>query len=134
MKVSEIKAVDPELIENGGWVSDIPELEGVRLKCRGAQNKSWRRQAQMLINAVPRAKRNPVLDPDESDRINATLVLNHGIIDWEGITDDDGNEIPYDKKKAAEYLKVPKFRLGALYACDMVAEGIVDEIEEISGN
>lgn len=133
MKISEITA-DPEVIEQGGWVSDIPELEGVRLKCRGTGNKAWRRQAQVLINAVPRRKRTPFLDPEELDRINATLLLNHGLLDWTGIEGDDGNPIPYDKKKAAEYLQVAKFRDGALYACNQVADGIVDEAEEIAGN
>lgn len=133
MKISDI-AVDENVTEEGGWVSSIPELEGVRLKCRGAGNKDWRRQAQVLINAVPRRKRMPNLDPEESDRINATLILNHGLLDWDGIEDDDGNPVPYDKKKAAEYLKHKAFRDGAIYACGLVADGIIDEVEAVAGN
>lgn len=134
MKFSDIASVDPEVVEQGGWVSNIPELAGVRLKCRGFGNKAWRRQAQILTNAVPRNKRTPVMDPDENDRINSILLLNHGILDWDGIEDDDGNPIPYEKKKAAEYLKVTRFRDGALYACAQVSEGLIDEAEEIAGN
>lgn len=133
MKISDI-AVDPKVTEEGGWVSNIPELEGVRLKCRGSGNKDWRRQAQALVNAVPRKKRTPYMDPEEMDRINAVLILNHGLLDWEGIEDDAGQPVPYDKKKAAEYLKHEKFRDGALYACSRVADGLVDEVEVLAGN
>lgn len=133
MKISDI-AVDTKAVEEGAWVGNIPELEGVRLKCRGSGNKEWRRQSMALINAVPRKRRIPFLDPEEADRINQILLVNHGLIDWEGITDDAGEPIAYDKKKAAEYLKHQKFFDGAMYACNLVAEGIADETDEISGN
>jgi hypothetical protein len=133
MKISDV-AVDQKVVEEGGWVSNIPELEGVSLKCRGAGNRDWRRQAQALINAVPRKKRTPFLDPEEMDRINGILILNHGLLDWDGIEGDDGQPVQFDKKKAAEYLKHTKFRDGALYACSQVAEGIVDDVEATAGN
>lgn len=130
MKLSEIADSSIE----DGWVSNIPELEGVRLKCRAAGNRDWRRQAQTLINAVPKKKRTPFLDPEEMDRINAVLLQNHGLLDWEGIEGDDGQPLPFDKKKAGEFLSHQKFRDGALFACNQVAEGIVDDVEVISGN
>lgn len=134
MKISELE-VDPKLIEEGKWVSNIPELTGVRLKVRGANNKDWRRLAQRLINAVPRKLRvNGILDPDEADRISATILLMTGLLDWEGIEDDAGQPIPYDKKKAAQYLAGDRFRAGVQFACEQVAQGIEDDVEEIAGN
>jgi hypothetical protein len=134
MKISELE-VDKTIIEEGRWVSNIPELTGVRLKVRGAGNRDWRRLAQRLINAVPRKNRvNGLLDPEESDRISATILLMTGLLDWEGIEDDAGNPIPYDKKKAEQYLSIERFRSGVQFACDQVAQGIEDEIEEIAGN
>lgn len=133
MKIEDI-AVDTNLIEQGAWVSDIPELEGVRLKCRGSDNKDWRRMAQHLVNAVPRKKRIPLLDPAEQDRVNAIVIRECGLLDWEGIEDNDGNPVPYSKKKAEEYLNVKKFRDGALYACFQVSEGLIDEVEALAGN
>jgi hypothetical protein len=131
MKLSEI--ADAGLEE--GWVSNIPELEGVRLKCRPSGNNDWRRMAQTLINAVPRKKRTPSLDPEEMDRINVILIRECGLLDWEGIEADDGQPLPYDKKKASEFLtKSQRFRDGALYACGQVAEGTVEEVEITSGN
>jgi hypothetical protein len=134
MKISELE-VDQKIVEEGHWVSNIPELTGVRLKVRGSNNKDWRRMAQRLINAVPRKLRaNGMLDPDEADKISATILLNTGLLDWEGIENDDGTPIPYDKKKAAQYLTGERFRAGVQFACDQVAQGIEDEVEEIAGN
>ena len=133
MKIEDI-SVDTKLVEEGAWVSDIPELEGVRLKCRGSDNKDWRRMAARLVNAVPRAKRTPNLDPVESDRINAVLIRECGLLDWEGFEDNDGNPIPYSKKKAEEYLNIRKFRDGALFACVQVSDGLADQVEELAKN
>jgi hypothetical protein len=133
MKFSEIN-VDPKIGEEGGWVSDIPELLGVRLKVRGSNNKDWRRMAQKLVMAVPRQKKTPVLDPVEADKINAILLRECGLLDWSGIEADDDTPVPFSKKKAAEYLESPAFRDGALYACNQVAVGIIDEVEDIAGN
>jgi hypothetical protein len=134
MKISELE-VDQKIVEEGKWVSNIPELTGVRLKVRGANNKDWRRTAQRLINAVPRKQRvNGMLDPDEADRISAAILLMTGLLDWEGIEDDAGQPIPYDKKKAAQYLAGERFRAGVQFACEQVAQGIEEEIEEIAGN
>lgn len=134
MKISELE-VDQKIVEEGKWVSNIPEMPGVRLKVRGANNKDWRRTAQRLINAVPRKMRvNGMLDPDEADRISATILLMTGLLDWEGIEGDDDQPIPYSKKKAAEYLAGERFRAGVQFACDQVAQGIEEEVEEISGN
>jgi hypothetical protein len=133
MKLSDI-AVDQNLVEQGAWVGDIPELEGVRLKCRGSDNKDWRRMSQHLVNAVPRKKRIPLLDPAEADRINGVLLRECGLLDWSGIEDVDGKPLPYSKKKAEEFLVHKKFRDGALYACFQVSEGISEEAKEIAGN
>lgn len=134
MKISELE-VDQTIVEEGQWVSNIPELTGVRLKVRGSNNRDWRRMAQRLINAVPRKNRvNGMLDPEEADRISALILLNTGLLDWDGIEGDDGLPIPYDKKKASKYLTGERFRRGVQFACDQVAEGITEEIEEVAGN
>jgi hypothetical protein len=134
MKISELE-VDQKLVEEGTWVEKIPELEGVRFKVRGTNNRDWRKLALTLVGAVPRKKRvNGVLDPEEADRITATVIMSAGLLDWDGIEDDDGNPIPYDKKKAGQFLQGKRFREGAAWACDQVAEGIANEVEEIAGN
>lgn len=137
MKISSVK-VDLNKIEQGEWVDNIPELTGVRLKVRGANNKDWRRLQQTMIAAVPRRKRvNGNISPDEIDRINAILLRDAGIVDWEGIEDDAGDPIPYSKEKSNEYLTDPEFvvfRDGALWACQVVGTAVDEDISDTAKN
>lgn len=104
-------AVDVGRIENGAWVDNIPDLAGLRVKVRGSGNKQWRKTQQQLLQAVPRSKRaNGSLDPDEQDRITNTLLLNCGLVDWEGLERDDGVPIPYNIDDARKILTDPQTR------------------------
>ena len=48
---------DVAKVEQGAWVDKIPEMEGLRLKVRGINNKDWRKLQQRMFSAVPRKKR-----------------------------------------------------------------------------
>jgi hypothetical protein len=136
MKIESLELTEEQknLVEVGAWVGDLPEMGNIRLKVRGANNKDWSRMAQRLINAVPRKKKvNGQLDQDEAVRVSAAILLNTGLLDWENIEDDNG-PVPYDKKTAAKYLEGERFRAGVQTACERVAQGIEDKIEEIVGN
>lgn len=125
MKLSDAK-VNVVKLEEGGWVDNIPELEGLRLKVRGAGNRQWRRLMQQLINAIPRKKRHAgVIDPAEMDRVMAIVLRDACLDDWDGLEGDDGKPLPYSKEKACELLADPayaKFRDGVTWAANAVAE------------
>src|SRR5262249_24918380 len=53
MKLSAIK-VDTALAEQGDWVDSIPELPGIRIKARGANNGDYRRLQAKLLAQIPR--------------------------------------------------------------------------------
>jgi hypothetical protein len=133
----QIAKIDVEVQENGDWIGDIPEMGAVRLKIRGANNKDWRRMQGRLLQAVPRAKKTPHLDPDESDRIVAILLRETALLDWEGITTPDGQPLPFSKEQANEYLTNPEFRDffdGALWAANNVARQRREEVEALAKN
>lgn len=125
MKLNDL-TVDPVKVEDGDWVSDIPNLEGVRLKVRGLGNAKFRKLQARLFDAVPRAKRvGGRLDPDEGDRIAGICMRETVLIDWDGITDDDGLTIPYSKDLAGTLLSDPAyrpFRDGVAWAAGVVGE------------
>lgn len=125
MKLSDAK-VDVVKLEEGDWVDNIPELEGLRLKVRGSGNKQWRRLMQQLVNAIPRKKRAAgLIDPAEMDRVMAIVLRDACLDDWSGLEDDDGKPLPYSKDKAGELLGDPaysKFRDGVNWAANAVAE------------
>jgi hypothetical protein len=137
MKLSDSK-VDTTRIEQGEWVDRIPELEGVRFKVRGINNKDWRKLQGRLLDAVPRRNRvGNRLSPDEMDRMNAKLLLDTILLDWDGFEDDDGNALPYSKDLAKTLLSDPayqKVRDGVLWAAQFVADGIASDLEADAKN
>jgi hypothetical protein len=137
MKLSDL-ALDPERQEKGAWVDDIPEMEGLRLLVRGTMNADWRRLQSKLLEAIPRKKRaGGRLDVDDTDRITQTLLLNACLLDWEGLEDDDGKPIPYNKDMARKLLFEPEYRAfrdGVVYAANIVAQNISEDQKETSGN
>ena len=122
MRMDDLK-VDIAKLEDGDWVSDIPEMGDLRLKTRGMNNKQWRQKQARLIAATPRNKRD---DPNEFERITATLLLETALLDWDGIEGPDGKLLPFSKEQANEFLTNPeydrKFFNAALYAATAVAE------------
>ena len=137
MKISET-AVDVDRQENGAWVDDIPEMEGLRLKVRGSNNADWRRLQARLIDAVPRKKKiGGRLDPDEQDRIMSSCLLNACLLDWSGLEGDDGQSLPYSKPMAQKLLTEPqyrRFRDGVVWAASIVAENLTVDQEDAAGN
>jgi hypothetical protein len=137
MKMSDIK-IDVAKQEEGDWVDDIPELEGVRFKVRGAQNRDWRKLNIRLINTVPRNKRaGGSLDPDEQDRILAILLRDTCLLDWDGILGEDDKPLPYSKEQAWHYLsspEYPQFREGVLWAANEVARQKREDFEDDAKN
>lgn len=135
MKMSQL-AIDPIKVEEGDWVENIPELEGVRLRTKGAGNKVWRRLSDQLIRSLPRAKKVDGISPEDQDRINALLLRDAALMDWEGIEAEDGKPLPYSKDKANELLTKPefvKFRDGAMWAANVVAERRKEEVDADAG-
>lgn len=137
MKLSEAKT-DVARVEQGAWVDKIPELEGLRLKVRGSNNKDWRKLQLRLYNAVPRKKRmGGSLDPAEQDRITNTCLVNTCLLDWDGLEDDEGKPIPFSKETAAKILndeQYARLRDGVLWAATVVGQEDEAAIEDDAGN
>jgi hypothetical protein len=137
MKLTEL-TVDPDRAENGAWVDDIPEMEGLRLKVRGNMNTDWRRLQAKLLDAVPRKKRlGGRIDTDEMEKIISSCLLNACLLDWEGLEDENGQPIPYSKQFAQKLLTEPEFRRfrdGVSWASQIVAEKIEGDKDDTVGN
>lgn len=136
MKLNDVK-VDSVLIEEGAWIPEISECPGLKLKVRGQGNKDWRKLQTKLLDAVPRKKRVGRLDYDEGERITNTLLLNCCLLDWDGLSDDDGNPLPYSREMADKLLNDPdyrKFRDAVLTASSLVGEKTEEDVKDASGN
>ncbi len=136
MKLSSIE-VDPDKIEQGQWIGNIPEAGDLQLKVRGLQNADFRRLQGKLVEAVPRAKKvGGRLDPDEQDRVTNQCLAATVLLDWRGLEDDNG-PIPFSKEKARELLMDPRyrrFREAVIWAASVVGEEQAAALEDDAGN
>lgn len=137
MKLSELK-IDAAKADRGAWVRDIPDMGEVAFKVRGIGNPDWRRLSARLYDAVPRSKRpNGKVDPTEADKIVSECLIETALLDWSGLSQDDGKPLAYSKKMARELIVNPdyaQFRAAVLYAAGVVAQDGVENIEEAAGN
>jgi len=137
MKLTEL-AVDAGRGEQGAWVDEIPEMEGLRLKVRSDRNADWRRLQMKLMEAIPRKKRmGGRIDPDEMDKILSRCMLNTCLLDWDGLEGDDGKPIPYSRDMAEKLLFEPeyrRFRDSVAFAASIVAEKTDERRDDAAGN
>lgn len=137
MKLSDIR-IDVSRQEEGDWVENIPEFEGLRLKVKGLNNKSYRKLERQLMGQIPRAKRiGGTLDSEEQDKILATCLWQCCLMDWEGVTGDDEQPLPYSKEMARKLLFDPEFRRfreAVVWASTIVVENRQADQEEIAKN
>lgn len=125
MKLSDLK-IDAEKFEQGAWVDDIPEMGGLRLKVRGLGNTDFRKTQTRLTEAEPRQyKPRGRLLPERQDAITAICLLDTVLVDWDGLTDENDQPMPYSKEQAKVLLTEPayrRFRDAVVWAASVVAE------------
>lgn len=136
MKITDM-AIDVDRLENGAWV-DETEIEGLRLKVRGANNLDWRKMQQKLLAAVPRKKRlGAQLELEASENIQTQLMLHCCLLDWDGLEDKNGNPIPYSLEQAKTFLTDPqwrRFRDAVAVAANFVADMKDTDAKDAVGN
>lgn len=160
MQLSKAKQ-NTQRIEQGAWVTDIPEADDLRIKTRGANNADWRELQTKLINALPAKKRRRGIIPAaDMDKIQNQCLIDTCLLDWDNlydqVFDDTGNvvmetvekdgkqvqqpklvRIPYSKEKALELIEDPNyrpFRDFISFAAQAVGEEDEAENKEIEGN
>lgn len=126
-------------LSEGEWIDEIPELEGIRLKVRSTNYKPFR-----IATAGLARRSGKKLNTDEgvADFTVATgkPLAEHILLDWDGLTE-NGKPLKYDAKKALAILTAEddfgigaKFRRGAEWAGDQVAERIAERAKAAAGN
>lgn len=137
MKMSDI-AIDPEKLENGAWVDEIPELGNIALRVRGMGCEEFRKLQAKLIEAIPRNRRlRGKLRQEDSDDVMDACLHRVILLDWRGIEGEDGAPQPYDRDLALSWIKNPKFRKfrdGIIWAASTVAEEIGEQTDAALGN
>jgi len=132
MKINLLK-VDSKRAEQGDWIRDLPGLDGVSFKVRGFSNRDYQAAISNERSKAGPDKRKDgringdILPEAFSEMVNRCMV-DHILIDWTGLEDDEENAIPYSRETAMKFLSDPDYRplSDAIYAAAREVEQIVE--------
>jgi len=135
MKISEIE-VDTKAENEGEWV-ESPRYPGVWAKVRSIHNPDFRRNQQIEATKTRRKYGSQPVPPEVQDRVFARLVVDHVLLDLQGLEDSSGKEIKLSRDFGIEIMSDPKYRRLAdfiSWAAEYVGENHSEELEETAGN
>ncbi|MEC3912187.1 hypothetical protein U5A82_17410 [Sphingobium sp. CR2-8] len=134
-------------MNDGEWVDDIPDLDGVRLKVRSTKFKPFEVASSALIRRFGKRLRT-----DEGviafRAASGGPLADHILIDWDMTKAEgsialtkEGKPLPYSREDARFVLTVDDdygigqiYRQGVEWAGDRVAEQIAARAEQVAGN
>lgn len=135
VKLGSLRA-DLKRETDGDWV-DIPDLPGLRLKVRGFNYGPYLAAKSIVDQRNQRRyfSKNLTLPTQEFFAGNAKLYLDHILLDWGGLADDDGNPVPF--AEAEEILTDPAYRVlheHIRYAAALIGEIDAEFVETAAKN
>lgn len=141
MKLSSLK-VNSSRAEQGAWVKDLPGMGDLRLKVRGFSNTDYAAFMAREVAAVPRdqregGRRDGGLKPQTRDALLIRGMVEHILVDWDGLTDEEEQPVPFSKEQAMALLADPDFRPfrdAVAFAAGEVEEVESDRVEAVVGN
>lgn len=100
------------LEEDGAWIT-VNEIYGLKIRIR-------RLRSDAAIKAYERITRemfgeHKIRRPEDLTNVQSMEILKRQLaesvmIDWEGVYDEDGNEVPYSKEAAMAMMEMKDFR------------------------
>jgi hypothetical protein len=141
MKLKNLK-VNSARAETGDWVGDLPGMDDLRLKVRGFSNADFGAITSREASKVSReqregGRRDGAPLPHVREQIMVKAMTDAILLDWDGLTDDEGQPIPYTKETAAQLLSDPDcrpFRDAVSLAAARVEEFSEDQVQAVAGN
>lgn len=134
MKLSAFKT-NLESSEQGQWVA--LGSDNAKVKVARIGNKQYQAFIKKATKPYAAAMRSKAGISDEVfEKIIAEAMADSILLDWRGIKDDEGNDIPYSKQKALEILTDPAYKDFAELISSLAneAETFRDvEVAEITG-
>ncbi len=135
MKLNDLK-IDSSAKEEGAWhrYDDL----GLRFKVRGEGSLPWLVAQERIARqiSIENSVRG-VLPIELRQKLDREVVIEAGLLDWDGLENDEGEPLPFSKDKAVELLNDPDFdTLLQLIrgACRAVAVSQADITEDAAKN
>ncbi len=103
--------IDPEKAAKGVDVSYLGGEVVLRIRRAGNGNAEFRRVLAAKLEPHQRAlKAGETLNEDLSQRLFAEAYAEAVVVGWKGVTDDDGNALPFTKENCVEvFTTMPDF-------------------------
>jgi len=102
MKINKLK-INPEKSDGGVW---IDWYDGARLKIARLNNPKHVKISQKLTKPYNNIRHNGGQIPnDKQIEIAAECLGRAVLLDWEGLEDDDGKQIPYSEEVSITLIK-----------------------------
>lgn len=137
MRLNDL-TLDLEAVDNGAWVGDLPDLEGVRFLVRGTEYLPYQKALRAALMQQGRRQRiQNQADIEKFDLLTRRLTAEYLLLGWEGLEDQAGVPIPYTLDAATLYLTERRYRpvqRGVMAAIERVDAGLADFREEAEGN
>lgn len=138
MDIEDLAHENPDLIDQGDWVSEIPNMGDVKLKVLGLGSMQYRTAQEAKYRKVPSnlRDRNGTPNTDERMRITTELLYEVVLLDWSGMSN-KGEPVKYSKDLAKLWCTTPRYRRFAdavVWASQQVDNGRSDSLQEAMGN
>jgi hypothetical protein len=136
MKLTALQ-IDPDRVETGEWVSDLPDAGDLRIKTRGLNCAAFQRLQAAKLRALPRAaRRNGQIDPQIMRQISVECVAEACLQGWENLEDESG-PILFSREKARELAQDKRFQPlhdAWVAAAAQVGDNRADDVDATVGN
>lgn len=106
MKLSQIQN-NPELETNGVWEN---YGGGLKVKIARMNNPKYEEYLRELSKPHMRRLRSGNLENDIIEEITKKAVARYVLIGWEGMLDENDNDVPYSEQKALEIISDPRYK------------------------
>ncbi|HZR80364.1 MAG TPA: hypothetical protein VFD92_04630 [Candidatus Binatia bacterium] len=125
-------------ISDEGTMTDLPDFPGVRVSVRTTDHPDYQGYIARAIEREQAGSRNGKVEPKVRDEIVAKATAKHLLMDWEGVTSESGEVLPFDRKLVtgwAEDLKnYGRFFDRVLSASVKVTNRIAQEREDLGND
>lgn len=96
--------VDPKAQDEGEWKGLDELLPGLEVKVRSVRSPHYRRALSKRSALDPKYRRQGPKADEYRDQVVRELIAQHCILDWRGLRDRDGNEVPFSGDLARELM------------------------------
>ena len=131
LKGLESYATDGDLESKEGVWLKFPGGRRIHVLRAGGSNAAFSRTFSQAIKPYKRQMERNTMDREKSDELMIGVYLDSVILDWDGFTDDAGNDVPYSKTAAHElFTALPElFNDVVNFASDMATFQVNDAEE-----